>query len=100
MEACRGCRGTGRFDLSWVFRQWIAAVRAEAAVLARASDARVLIEVATDVAAGNPVASAIAARAAALERGDRSACAGLAEAFDGCGATYQAERTRVLCGRL
>jgi hypothetical protein len=84
---------------AWVFRQWIAAVRAEAAVLARSVDAGALIRLASDVAAGNPIASGIAARAAALERGDRDGCMRLAEAFGRAGSTYQAERSRLLCSR-
>jgi len=85
---------------AWVFRQWIAAVQAEAAVLARTPDVRALIPIASDVTAGNPIASGIAARAAALHRGDRYAFTGLAEAFDRSGAAYQAERTRVLSSRF
>src|SRR3954454_10230439 len=85
---------------AWVFRQWIAAVQAEAAVLARTPDVRALIPIASDVTAGKPIASGIAARPAALHRGDRYAFTGLAEAFDRSGAAYQAERTRVLSSRF
>ena len=84
---------------AWVFRQWIAAVRAEAAVLAGASDARALVRLASEVTAGNPIAAGIAARAAALDRGEKDACIRLAEAFDRSGSPYQAERTRVLSRR-
>jgi predicted ATPase len=81
---------------AWVFRQWIAAVRAEAAVLAGAPDAGALVGIASEVTAGNPIASGIAARAAALVAGDAHGCMELAEAFDRCGTAYQAERTRML----
>jgi predicted ATPase/DNA-binding CsgD family transcriptional regulator len=81
---------------AWVFRQWIAAVRAEAAVLARTPGVRGLVQVASEVTAGNPIASGITARAAALDRGDQDAFVPLAEAFDRSGAAYQAQRTRVL----
>jgi hypothetical protein len=81
---------------AWVFRQWIAAVRAEAAVLARMPDVDALVERASEVATGNPIASVIAARAAALRQGDTEALLPLADAFDLSGARYQAQRTRLL----
>jgi hypothetical protein len=68
-------------------------------VLSGAPDAGPLVEIATEVTAGNPIASGIAARAAALCAGDAHTCMELAGAFDRCGTAYKAERTRMLSRR-
>ena len=69
---------------SWrirLWRQWITALRAEAAVLARAPDAAALIAQARATAGGNPVSLGLTRRAAALYRGDTAAVHGTAAAF-------------------
>ena len=56
---------------SFVFAQWSAAVKAEAAVLAGAPNAGTLLAQARAASAGNPMARAITRRAAALASGGR-----------------------------
>jgi hypothetical protein len=73
-----------------VFGPWIAAARAEAAVLARSPDAPALLAAAVAATRGNRVAAAMTARAAALHRDDRAALAPLADALQRAGAAYQA----------
>jgi hypothetical protein len=83
-----------------VFRQWSAALLAEAAVLAGAAAAPELLATATAVTSGNPVAAAIAARAVALAGPDRAALARVAADLDRAGAPYQTARTRTLAAAL
>jgi tetratricopeptide (TPR) repeat protein len=97
LQALAEADGDGLF--ASVFRQWTAAVRAEAAVLARTPDAGALVQVAGEITIGNPIASAITARAAALQSGDAAVVAALAPVLHRAGATYQAERSRVLSQR-
>ncbi|HEX6234196.1 MAG TPA: LuxR C-terminal-related transcriptional regulator [Jiangellaceae bacterium] len=80
----------------WV--QWYSALRAEAAVLCHRPRADELVGRAGEIAAGNPIASTIVDRAAALARGDLAGVRALAPAFDQAGCLYQAARTLVLAG--
>jgi hypothetical protein len=80
----------------FVFRQWSAALAAEAAVLARHEDAAPLLHTATLMCTDNPVAAAITARAEALLAGDVSAMELVAEDLVRAGASYQHERTLAL----
>jgi hypothetical protein len=82
------------------FRQWLSAVTAEAAVLAGAGDADARVREAGETCAGNPVAGAIARRAAALAAYDRRELAAVADEFDGIGAPYQRWRTAWLTGSV
>ena len=79
-----------------VFAQWATALTAEAAVLAGRDDAPGWVERATAATAGNPIAAALARRAAALLTGDRAGLGPIAAAFEAAGTPYQAERTRIL----
>jgi hypothetical protein len=86
---------------SWrvrLWRQWITALRAEAAVLARASGAAGLIAEARAAAGGNPVALALTRRAEALYHGDAAAVRGTAAAFAQAGYPYQQARALTLGG--
>jgi hypothetical protein len=83
-----------------VFQQWTAAMTAEAAVLAGRDDAGSWLDVAARTGAGNPIASAVTARAAALRCADAVALAAVADRFERMGTTYQAERTRRLLAEL
>ena len=89
---------TGLF--SFVFTQWSAAVKAEAAVLAGAPDASALLAQARAASTGNPMASAITRRAAALASGDRTAVEAAAAEFAAAGSAYQRDRTRALAQRM
>ena len=84
---------------SWrttLWHQWTAALRAEAAVLARTPDAAALVAGAEAAAGGNPVATALARRAEALFRGDADGVLGTAAAFAQAGYPYQRARTLAL----
>jgi predicted ATPase/DNA-binding CsgD family transcriptional regulator len=85
---------------SFVFTQWSAAVKAEAAVLAGAPDARALLARAHAASAGNPMARAITRRAAALGSGDRAAVEAVGAEFATAGSAYQQDRTRALARRM
>ena len=85
---------------SFVFTQWSAAVKAEAAVLAGAPDASALLAQAHAASTGNPMASAITRRAAALASGDRMAVEAAAAEFAAAGSAYQRDRTRTLAQRM
>ena len=89
---------TGLF--SFVFTQWSAAVKAEAAVLAGVPDASALLAQAHAASTGNPMASAITRRAAALASGDRTAVEAAAAEFAAAGSAYQRDRTRALAQRM
>ena len=84
---------------SFVFTQWNAAVKAEAAVLADAPDAGPLLAQAHAAGAGNPMARAITRRAAALAAGDRVAVEAVCAEFAAAGSAYQCDRTRALAQR-
>jgi predicted ATPase/DNA-binding CsgD family transcriptional regulator len=90
----RAASGVGIFDL--VFRQWSIALTAEAAVLAEDNDAEQCLARASVSSIGNPIASAITRRAAALRTHDHQALRSVAADFDGAGSTYQCARTRAL----
>lgn len=79
-----------------VFRQWSNALMAEAAVLARTPDAELRIDQAARSSTGNPVATAITLRAAALWSGDQPALGSIADEFATMGAQYQHQRTQTL----
>lgn len=81
-----------------MWRQWYAAVWAEAAVLTEHPDTAERLDRADVVVAGNPVASAILARARALPGGDTDALIASATALDAAGCRYQAARSLVLAG--
>ncbi len=86
-------------DSSWrtrLWHQWMAALRAEAAVLARIPDAAGLVAQAEVAAGRNPVAVALARRAGALLRGDADGVLGTAAAFAQARYPYQQARTLAL----
>ncbi|MEU2041876.1 ATP-binding protein [Nocardia niwae] len=84
--------------VTWIWLHWYVALRAEAGVLAGASDAVERLAEARTVVAGNPVAYAIVQRAEALLSGDRERLLATADAFEAAGCSYQSARTRVLAG--
>ncbi|MGN9789252.1 ATP-binding protein [Nonomuraea sp. ZG12] len=84
--------------VTWIWLHWYVALRAEAAVLARSSDARDRLAEARTVVAGNPVATALVERAQALLDDDRERLLATADAFDTAGCRYQSARTLVLAG--
>jgi predicted ATPase len=79
--------------VTWMWRHWYAALRAEAAVLAGDRDAGGRLAAARTVVADNPVAGAIVDRASALLGGDRERLLAAAAAFDAAGSRYQWART-------
>jgi hypothetical protein len=79
-----------------VFVQWLAAVRAEAAVLSGSSRASAAVEAAQRDCAGNPMAAAIATRAAVLLGVDAARLESIADTFGRNGAPYQRDRTLAL----
>jgi len=84
---------------SWrtrLWHQWMAALRAEAAVLVRTPDATSLVAEAEAAADRNPVATALTRRAGALLRGDADGVLGAAAAFAQAGYPYQQARTLAL----
>jgi predicted ATPase/DNA-binding CsgD family transcriptional regulator len=83
-----------------VFRQWTAAVTAEAAVLAGRHDAGWWLDVAAHASIGNPIATAITTRAAAVHSGDAAELAAGASRLERAGTAYQAERSRRLLADL
>jgi predicted ATPase/DNA-binding CsgD family transcriptional regulator len=84
------------YDGAW--RQWYAAVWAEAAVLAELSEGHRRLEQARFITAHNPVASAIVDRAEALASGDADKLLASAAALDAAGCPYQRARTLVFAG--
>jgi hypothetical protein len=81
-----------------LFSQWRIALQCEAAVLADATDIDELITSAETSTAGNPIASAIVARARALFTGDHSTLSATATSFDDAGCGYQMARSLILAG--
>jgi predicted ATPase/DNA-binding CsgD family transcriptional regulator len=77
---------------------WHVALRAEAAVLAGDPDAAHLVAADRPVVSGNPVATAILDRAAALLEHDHDRLPAIATAFEAAGCPYQRARTLVLAG--
>lgn len=84
--------------LTPIFRPWRSALLAEAAALARATDAPGLIAAARSDTAENPLAAALARRASALYHGDRATLTEAADALDRAGCGYQWARTMVFLG--
>jgi hypothetical protein len=82
----------------WIWLHWYVALRAEASVLAGSSDAGGRLARARTIVAGNPVATAIVARAEALLADDQERLLATVAAFDAAGSRYQAARTLVLAG--
>ena len=83
-----------------LWRPWYGAMWAEAAVLSGSEDAAERIERARLATAGNPIATAIVDRAAALTvpGGDRDGLSAAAAALQDAGCRYQWARTLVLIG--
>ena len=90
---------TGEAD-EWlgIWLHWHLALRAEAAVLAGHSDASRHLTAAGPVVAGNPIATAILDRAAALLDADHGRMPAIAAAFETAGCPYQRARTLILAG--
>ncbi|MEV4284866.1 LuxR C-terminal-related transcriptional regulator [Nonomuraea bangladeshensis] len=84
--------------VSWIWHHWYVALRTEAVVLAGDPGARRHVTGARAAVAGNPVAEALVARAAAVLDGDRDALLATADAFDAAGCPYQSARTLLLAG--
>ncbi|MGF6881401.1 putative ATPase/DNA-binding CsgD family transcriptional regulator [Nocardia sp. GAS34] len=85
-------------SVTWIWLHWYVALRAEAAVLAGRTEAVDRLAEARIVVTGNPIASAIVARAGAVLDGDQDLVLATAAAFDAASCRYQAARTRVLAG--
>ncbi|MDT4981512.1 MAG: hypothetical protein QOG07_3391, partial [Pseudonocardiales bacterium] len=86
-----------------MWRPWYAALWAEAAVLSGHEDAAARLVRARLMASGNPIATAIVERAAALaegagQDGDRDGLTAAAAALEATGCRYQWARTLVLIG--
>ena len=84
--------------ISAIWRQWYAALKAEAAVLTHQHDARERLDRTHTVAVGNPIATAIVDRAHALLTGNKDGVLATAVAFDAAQCPYQRARTLVLAG--
>ncbi len=80
------------------WRTWYAGMYAEAAVLAGEPDAEARVEAARSIAAPNPIAAAVVARAAALAAGDTAALVRVADTVAEAGCPYQWARTMILAG--
>jgi predicted ATPase/DNA-binding CsgD family transcriptional regulator len=80
------------------WRQWYAALWAEAGVLANLPGAGERIDRARQMAIGNPIAGAIVERTAALAANDADALLAAASALEAAGCRYQQARTLVLAG--
>jgi predicted ATPase/DNA-binding CsgD family transcriptional regulator len=81
-----------------VWRQWYAALWVEAAVLSEAAGVEDRLARARFIATGNPVATALVDRAAALRVGDQDGLRRAAAALRTAGCRYQWARTLVLTG--
>ena len=81
-----------------LFRQWHAALAAEAAVLAGHSDADARIVDAVAATEHNPIATALARRARTLQGGTNEEFESIAADLDRLGCPYQAARTLSLAG--
>jgi hypothetical protein len=91
---------TGKPNLwrTGILLHWHVAVRAEAAVLAGHPDATDHLASARPLVAGNPIATAIVDRAAALLDGDHDGLLATATVFETAGCPYQRARTLILAG--
>ncbi|HEV7657892.1 MAG TPA: LuxR C-terminal-related transcriptional regulator [Mycobacteriales bacterium] len=83
---------------SGLWRSWYAAAWAEAAVLSGHAEAADRVRRAREATAGNPVATAVVERAAAVAGGDGDGLAAAAEALAEAGCHYQWARTLVMIG--
>ncbi|WP_030965504.1 ATP-binding protein [Streptomyces sp. NRRL S-378] len=83
---------------TWIWLHWYVALRAEASVLAGAPDASTRLEKARTSVVGNPVATALVERAAALLDADTTRLVATASAFEAAGCRYQSARTLTLAG--
>ncbi len=81
-----------------IWLHWHLALRAEAAVLAGHSDASHHLAAARPIVAGNPIATAILDRAAALLDDDHGRLPAIAAAFETADCPYQRARTLILAG--
>jgi predicted ATPase/DNA-binding CsgD family transcriptional regulator len=81
-----------------IWLHWHLALRAEAAVLASHPDASHHLTAARPIVAGNPIATAILDRAAALLDADRERLLTTAAAFEAADCPYQQARTLILAG--
>jgi predicted ATPase/DNA-binding CsgD family transcriptional regulator len=86
--------------VTWIWLHWYVALRAEAAVLAGDPDARRQLALASEIVAGNPIATAIVRRAEALLAQDRQQVLAAGAAFDAAGCPYQAARTMSLAAAI
>ncbi len=84
--------------LAWIWLHWHTALRAEAAVLAGHPDANRYLTAARPIVAGNPIATAILDRAAALLDNDHERLLTTAAVFETAGCPYQRARTLILAG--
>lgn len=84
--------------LTGILLHWHLALRVEAAVLAGHPDAAGHLADARPIVAGNPIASAILDRAAALLDDDRERVLATAAAFEAADCPYQLARTFILAG--
>lgn len=84
--------------LTWIWLHWHVALRAEAAVLAGHPDANHHLAAARPIVAGNPIATAILDRAAALLDDDHKRLLTIATAFETADCPYQQARTLILAG--
>jgi len=84
--------------LTWIWLHWHLALRAEAAVLAGHPDANHHLDAARPIVSGNPIATAILDRAAALLDGDHERLLTAAAAFETAACPYQRARTLILTG--
>ena len=101
--ALRLLASAGEKRTSWsrqLWSQWISALRAEAAVLARDPGADEHLATARRVASRNPVALALTRRAEALAGDDAAAVRATAAVFAQAGCPYQESRTLLLVGPL
>jgi hypothetical protein len=85
---------------SGMWRPWYAALWAEAAVLSEHADAAARVDRARRMSTGNPIATAIVDRAAALaaDDGGRDGLLAAATAMEDAGCRYQWARTLVIMG--
>jgi hypothetical protein len=81
-----------------IWLHWHTALRAEAATLAGHPDASHHLTAARPVVAGNPIATAILDRAAALLDTDHERLLTTAATFEAAGCPYQRARTLILAG--
>jgi hypothetical protein len=87
-----------RHWITGLWRQWYGALWAEASVMAALPDAGERLDRARRIVSGNPIATAIVDRAAALAVGDRAGLLAAAAALDAAGCRYQRDRSLVLAG--